>query len=196
MNHSNSNPSMSSHRMPRPLESPKVSPVPIAVLAMELDRFLKEEVAVRQEYPWASRFVMGLPLAPWQRGFVWSEEQSRRFITSAWTGFPLGAYMLTQAEVQQGAKIRYLHLSNAVLDGQQRLHALELYLTDQLAVPDAAGRLTLWSELDPPEQRWFKNRVFERSTTPLADEPTLRETYDLLNFGGVPHLESEGAVQA
>lgn len=187
---------MSTHRMPRPQQSPKVSPVPIAVLAMELERFLTAEEEVRREYPWASRFVMGLPLAPWQRGFVWSEAQSRRFITSAWTGIPLGAYMLTQAEVEQGARIRYCHLSNAVLDGQQRLHALQLYLTDQLAVPDASSRLTRWSELELPEQRWFKNRIFERSTTPLANESTLRETYDLLNFGGVPHLEAERAVPA
>ena len=187
---------MSSHRMPRPLNSPKVSPATISALAMELERFRAGEEEVRREYPWATRFVMGLPLVPWQRGFVWSEAQSRRFITSAWTGIPLGTYMLTQAELQQGAKVRYCRQSNAVLDGQQRLHALELYLTDQLAVPDASGRLTLWSELDLPEQRWFKNRVFERSTTPLADEPTLRETYDLLNFGGVAHLESERAVQA
>lgn len=187
---------MSSHRMPRPQQSPKVSPVPIAVLVMELERFQNAEEEVRQEYPWATRFVMGLPLAPWQRGFVWNEEQSRRFISSAWTGIPLGTYMLTQAEVHQGAKIRYCNLSNAVLDGQQRLHALQLYLTDQLAVPDASGRPTQWSELEQPEQRWFKNRIFERSTTPLTSEADLRETYDLLNFGGVAHLDSERATRA
>ena len=177
---------MSSHRMPRPLNSPKVSPATISALAMELERFRAGEEEVRREYPWATRFVLRREVGP--------EEIAE--VVSAWTGIPLGTYMLTQAELQQGAKVRYCRLSNAVLDGQQRLHALELYLTDQLAVPDASGRLTLWSELDLPEQRWFKNRVFERSTTPLADEPTLRETYDLLNFGGVAHLESERAVQA
>ena len=83
---------MTSPRMPRPSRSPFVSPCAIAVLRMGLERFLADEAEIRAEYPWADRFVMGMPLAPWQRELKWDEAQSRRFITSAWTGIPLGVY--------------------------------------------------------------------------------------------------------
>lgn len=184
----------SMHRMPRPKDSPKLSPAPIAVLAMELRRFRENEATIRREYPWADRFVMGLPLAPWQRQLKWSKEQSQRFITSAWSGIPLGSYILADSELEPGDAIKYAYMANCVLDGQQRLFALEQYLEDKLAVEDAAGRLTLWSELDVAEQRWFGNRIFARGTTPLASEAYLRELYDIMNFGGVAHEASERAV--
>lgn len=185
---------MTSLRMPRPAQSPRISPSPIAVLEMGLRRFRKEEESVRLEYPWAHRFVMGLPLAPWQRELKWDDEQSRRFITSAWTGIHLGSYILTEGEIEPGNEVRYSHLGNCVIDGQQRLYAMELYLSDKLAVPDASGKLTLWSELDIAEQRWFGHRVFERGTIPLTSEESLREFYDLMNFGGVAHEDHERAL--
>lgn len=163
---------------------------------MEFERFQNDETAVRAEYPWAERFVMGLPLVPWQREFVWTEEQSARFITSAWTGVALGQYLVTDIDLVEGRCIQYTRLANAVLDGQQRLKALERYLTDDLAVPDREGRPTLWSELTRVEQRWFENRVFNRATLNEFDEARLRATYDLLNFGGTPHAEHERALKA
>lgn len=180
--------------MPRPKQSPRVSPAPLVTLHMELQRFQRAEAEVRKEYPWAERFVMGLPLVPWQRELKWSAEQSQRFITSAWTGVHLGTYLLTEAELENQPAVQYQYLANSVIDGQQRLHALESYLTDQLPVPDQAGVLTLWSELNIGEQRWFQRRIFERSVIPLGDEDSLKAQYDALNFGGTPHLESERAV--
>ena len=185
---------MNHPRMPRPTQSPHLAPYPIDALQTSLIRFVRDEAAVRREYPWAERFVLGLPLAPWQRGLKWSEEQSRRFITSAWTGVHLGAYVLTEPELEEGGEVRYRRLANCVLDGQQRLNALQMYLLDQLAVPDRAGTLTLWSELDAVEQRWFGRRIFERGITPLGEEARLRELHDLMNFGGVPHEERERAL--
>ena len=115
---------------------------------MELNKFLNSEETVRNEYPWATRFVMGLPLAPWQREFKWSEEQSRRFITSAWTGIPLGTYIRTSEDnILPGDSVVYARLANCILEGQQRLRTLEMYITDQLTVEDASGILTKWSEI-------------------------------------------------
>lgn len=185
---------MNSPRMPRPSRSPVVSPSPIAVLRMSLERFLADEAEIRAEYPWADRFVMGMPLAPWQRALKWDEGLSRRFIVSAWTGIPLGIYAVTGIDLEKGDQVRYCRLSNCVVDGQQRLHALELYFMNELAVPDAAGVMTLWSELDIVEQRWFERRIFERGLVPMSDERELREFYDLMNFGGVPHEEHERAA--
>ncbi len=182
-----------STRMPRPTHSPRHAPTMVESLACELRRFQDNESDVRREYPWASRFVMGLPLAPWQRELKWGTEQSQRFITSAWTGVDLGKYVLTEMDLEPGADVVYRHLSNCVLDGQQRLHALEMYLSDKLAVPDAAGTPTVYSELDVVEKRWFGRRIFERGTVPLGGEQSLREFYDLMNFGGTAHEESERA---
>ena len=101
---------------------------------------------------------------------------------------------MTDIDFEKSDQVRYSRLSNCVLDGQQRLHALELYFTNKLAVPDAAGVLALWSELDLVEQRWFERRIFERGLVPMSDEQDLRQFYDLMNFGGVPHEEHERAL--
>ncbi len=180
-------------RMPRPVQSPRIGPTVIYALAMSLKRFQEEEVAVRNEFPWATRFVMGLPLAPWQRPLKWNAEQCARFITSAWTGIHLGHYILTDMALEAGTDLRHQPLSECVLDGQQRLHALELYLTNQLSVPDANGAPTCWGDLDVVERRWFMNRHFSRGTVPLTSEAELRELYNLMNFGGVAHEEIERA---
>lgn len=185
---------MSESRMPRPTQSPRISPAPMHTLLMDLHRFQTAEAEVRIEYPWADRFVMGLPLVPWQRELKWDRQQCERFITSAWTGVHLGTYILTEAELENRPDVQYQYLANSVIDGQQRLHALESYFTDQLPVPDLAGVPTRWSELGKIEQRWFSNRVFERGVVPLAEESSLRAQYDALNFGGTPHLESERAL--
>jgi hypothetical protein len=181
-------------RMPRPTASPRVSPVPIAALLMEFKRFQNDEAAVRAEYPWAERFVLGLPLPWWQREFEWSEHQCQRFITSAWTGISLGAYVLTEFDLVSGDGVRYLKNTNVVMDGQQRLTALELYFTDRVAVPDVDGKPTLWSELSHREQRWFSNRIFDRGTIRERDEAKLIEYYNLWAFGGTPHKEHQRAV--
>lgn len=183
-------------RMPRPESSPRVSPTPIATLQAELERFRREEPVVRGEYPWAQRFVMGLPLPPWQRDLKWGVEQSQRFITSIWTGVPLGSYLLTEAELEPGHKVVFQRLANCVLDGQQRLFALEQYLTDAIAVPDRHGMEARWSDLEAVEQRWFSHRTFERGTAPLRSEAELTRIYNLLNYGGTPHTEQERAIPA
>jgi len=181
-------------RMPRPGNTPNVSPRVLQALLIELERFKADEAKVRAEYPWASRFVMGLPLAPWQRDFKWTSEQSQRFITSAWTGVPLGTYVLTELRIQPGNDVVFEPLANCVIEGQQRLRALELYFNGQLAVPDAQGVPTRWSEVGRLDRMWFQKTVFNCGITPESDERKLREYYDLLNFGGTAHEEYERAL--
>lgn len=184
-------------RMPQAGFTPQVAPRVIHALLTELDRWRENEAEVRRWYPWAERFVMGLPLAPWQRPFVWTEEQSRRFITSAWTGVHLGHYVLTEDRLKEGcAHVEYEFLANCVIEGQQRLRALELYLTDQLAVPDASGRLTLWGELGKQDVMRFKRTIYGCGVVRECGEKRLREFYDLMNFGGTAHREGERAVGA
>jgi len=188
--------SMTIRTMPRPGLTPNIAPMTVSALINDLKHF--DPGRAQREYPWASRFVMGLPLAPWQREFKWSEDQARRFIHSAWTGVHLGIYVVTDLELRQEGEgfrgIEFLPLSNCVIDGQQRLMALEMYLTDRLAVPDSDGTLTLWSEVDARDRRRFQNTIFSRGTIRERDETKLRELYDVMSFGGVAHMEHERAT--
>jgi hypothetical protein len=182
-------------KMPRPSLTPTVAPRTIDALVHEFREFDAE--TAQAQYPWADRFVMGLPLAPWQREFKWTEQQSQRFITSAWTGVFLGTYVLTVMELRANDAsfkgIEYLPLSNCVIEGQQRLRTLELYLTNKLAVPDADGKLAMWDDVDLVEQRRFRNVIFSRGELRERDEAKLRLLYNLMNFGGVAHDEAERA---
>jgi len=183
--------------MPKAGFSPHMSPRTIGALIHEFEEF--EPGIAAREYPWATRFVMGLPLAPWQREFKWTEEQCRRFINSIWTGLHLGTYVVTELETRTETNgfqgVEYAFLSNCVIDGQQRLTALELYVTDRLAVPDSAGTPTLWSEVGIRDRRRFSNTIFSRGTIRDQDEQRLKSLHDVMNFGGVAHEEHERALR-
>ena len=182
--------------MPRPGLTAQIAPRTIGALMHELERFTPARAAA--EYPWATRFVMGMPLAPWQREFKWDAEQVRRFIQSVWSGVHLGTYVVTDMDLRPSSPVfdavEYLPLSNCVIDGQQRLMALELFLTDQVEVPDASGAMCRWSEIHPIDQKRFGNVIFSRGTLRDLDEESLRSVYDLMNFGGSAHQEHERAV--
>lgn len=148
------------------------------------------------EYPWADRFVMGLPLAPWQRDSVWTQEQQIRFIESIWSGVDIGSYLVNAAYeyVKDGSgKLVTVALSDILLDGQQRLTALQAYLTGEIAVPDTTGTPRFWVELPRTERRRFAQTKFARAEVSSYDEKLLRKAYDMRSFGGTPHLESERA---
>lgn len=92
-------------------------------------------------YPWATRFAMGYPLPSFQRPLVWTLAQKVRFITSIWAGTDLGSYLVNDTyllEAGPGGKA-FRRLSEALLDGQQRLTAMEEYLRGTFEVPDAQG---------------------------------------------------------
>lgn len=149
----------------------------------------------RNEYPWAERFVMGYPLPAWQRPLVWTDDQKIAFILSVWNGVDLGSYLIN--DVQDMIKTKdgliYGKFSDALLDGQQRLSALEDYLTDKIAVPDATGVPRTWSELPSIERRRFSNTTFTRSTIQSRDEALLRYAYDMRAFGGTAHAPDQRA---
>lgn len=149
------------------------------------------------EYPWAERFVMGLPLPTWQRDFKWSDEQCQRFITSVWTGCHLGNYVVNreESETAPDGKLVFTPMSNVVIDGQQRLMAIQKYILNEIAVPDLEGVPRFFSEVGAAEKRRFGNTIFTRSEIDIASEENLRMFYDMLNYGGVPHLPEERAVK-
>lgn len=182
--------------MPEPSLRPYMAPMAIGALIYDHKNFDAEKAPAL--YPWATRFVLGLPLAPWQREFKWSEEQCQRFITSAWTGVHLGTYLVTAEQYREERNgftgVEYLPMTNMVIDGQQRLKAIELYVTNQLAVPDVDGKPCFWAEVGEVQRRRFSNTIFSRGVVREDSELALRTLYDVLNFGGIAHDEHERAL--
>ena len=179
--------------MPDPSTVARVSPRSIGELMRSLDEYIKNEEEVRRMYPWADRFVCGMPLASWQRQAVWSEAQQIRFIDSIWRKLDLGSYMVnawweTDNEVMAP-------LSDIVIDGQQRLTAIERYVKGEIPAVAKDGCFVFFHELEPHEQMGFKNRIFARAEMETKDEAVLREAHDLREFGGVAHTEDQRAVQ-
>lgn len=133
------------------------------------------------------RRILGFNIPTFQRGLVWSSEQQISFIESAWKGIPLGTYSLNLLPDDTGNP-----LDGLVLDGQQRLNALERYLNDELPVHGYC-----WSEITDVDRRFFKTSVhFPHYEVISKDEMFLREYYDLMNFGGVDHKPEERALPA
>lgn len=180
-------------RMPRSTVKARVSPRSIGGLILTLKDYLRDP-AHRAMYPWADRFVMGMPLPPWQRPLVWTDEQKIRFIQSIWNDVDLGSYLINFNEegfgyVEEGGHGQVIAepFNDCVLDGQQRLSAIEDYVCNRIAVPDAEGTPRWYAELPANEIRRFGNAVFSRATISCSDEAVLRQVYDLRAYGGVSH---------
>lgn len=183
-------------RMPRSALDTNTSPRTVGELISRLEDYSKNPAKWQAEFPWAARFVMGYPLPSWQRPPVWSLEQKVRFITSLWEEVDVGSYLVND-QFEFADKTRtFREFSDVLLDGQQRLTALQEYLLGEYAVPDAEGKPCFWHELSRVERRFFSNKTFPRATVRTWDEDLLRKAYDLRSFGGTPHEEHERASRS
>ena len=135
--------------------------------------------------PKETRFVLGFPLPLFQRELCWTESQKIRFIESAWNQFHLGIYTVNQID---GLDAYHHPFQDALIDGQQRLKALENYWNNQFPVMGY-----LWQELTSQDQIRFRNTAFGTAITRIEDEATLRLAYNLLNYGGVAHTPEQKA---
>jgi hypothetical protein len=158
-------------------------------------RFYSNPSEAKRIYPWADRFVCGMPLAPWQRPVVWDEDMQIRFIDAIWARVDTGSYMINKwvEFVGDGPEIRYP--SDIVIDGQQRLTSIERYFRNEIPATSADGRRLLFSEITEADRRAFRSRTFPRTSVHTNDEQLLREAYDMRAFGGVRHTEDQRAVQ-
>jgi len=130
------------------------------------------------------RTVLGFFLPSWQRGLVWSQAQNVRLLESLWLGLNIGTYTFNRSKTHGGP------MDNILIDGQQRMHAIECYLRDEFPVFGYR-----WSEVTPVDRRAFSfSRHFHSYITSSEDEDYLRGYYDTMNFGGVAHKESERAT--
>lgn len=135
---------------------------------------------------YVGRRVMGYKLPAWQRPEVWTDEQCVRFIESIWMGVGIGSFMVNFSHQDDD-----LHL--ILLDGQQRLRAIERYLNGELAVTGEDGAAYRWTDLSDDEHRHFLRIPFPWIETQYHDDAQLREAYNRHNFGGTAHTIEQRA---
>lgn len=157
--------------------------------------FRQNPSGLEQMYPWADRFVCGMPLAPWQRPVVWDDHMQSRFIDALWACVDTGSYMVNAWVEFTGRGLEMCYLSDIVIDGQQRLTSIERYFNDEIPATAIDGKKLLFSEITEVDCRFFKNRIFPRASIVTNDEQVLREAYDMRAFGGVRHTEDQRAVK-
>lgn len=137
----------------------------------------------------SDRYVCGYPVPSFQRKHVWTAEQDIAFIESAWLGIPLGTYNIHNLkwETVDGATMA-IKFSGWVIDGQQRLTALERYWNNQFPVFGL-----YWKDLTEVESRRFLITKFCYYESSLWNETLIRDLYNRLSFGGTPHKPEDRA---
>lgn len=181
--------------MPQRLLPTTVSHCPLEVLVGHWEKHLVDPSSARDCFPWAAHFVMGMPVPIWARGVEWSLGQKARFITAVWSGADLGSYLTNDWYEPVIGSRALAENSEILIDGQQRLHSLEEYFLDRLAIPDAQGQPRIWSELGNGERKRFLSTIFTHMRVSSGDEVALRRTYDLCALGVVPRSFDQRAVR-
>ncbi|MEE4085973.1 MULTISPECIES: DUF262 domain-containing protein [Pseudomonas] len=182
-------------QMPQRALATTVSHYPIDVLVGHWEKYLVDPSSAHDRFPWAARFVMGMPVPTWARDVQWNIGQQARFITAVWAGLDLGSYLTNDWCEPAITGKAFAENSEILIDGQQRLHSLEEYFLNQLAVPDAQGQPRVWSELGNGERKRFLSTIFTHARVSSGDGVALRKTYDLCALGVVPRSFDQRAVR-
>ncbi|QIQ73933.1 hypothetical protein [Pseudomonas coronafaciens] len=182
-------------QMPQRVLATTVSHYPIDVLVGHWEKYLVDPSSARDRFPWAARFVMGMPVPTWTRGLEWNVGQQARFISAVWAGLDLGSYLTNDWCEPASTGKALAENSEILVDGQQRLHSLEEYFLDRLAVPDAHGQPRIWSELGNGERKRFLSTIFSHAKVSSGDGVALRKTYDLCAQGVVPRSFEQRALR-
>lgn len=125
-------------------------------------------------------YILGFRVPDFQRPLVWTLEQKIKLIESLWVGIPIGTYTVNE---RMGSEFDLI-----IIDGQQRLNAIESYINNDFKVYDM-----FYSELDNNLKRRFENSIFPQYVTDSDDIEYLKNYYNLMNFGGTAHKESDKA---
>jgi len=127
-----------------------------------------------------------MPLPPFQRPQKWTLEQQVSFVESVVYGIPLGTYSFVNIAWSDG---KVNPMAGWVLDGQQRLTALESFFNDEFAVFGLK-----FSDLNQIERNKILHTKFSAHVISVETEQEARMIYDLMAFGGVQHEEHERAL--
>jgi hypothetical protein len=132
-------------------------------------------------------------LAPFQRPPVWTEAQSARLIESIHLGIAIGSFVVSICGSHDIKTGLFPYTSEWIIDGQQRMRAIDKYLKDGLRVFLGTSAEHSWNELSRTQQRCFMMTPVSFIVLGRMSEDELRDVYDRLNFGGTAHTEEQRA---
>lgn len=134
---------------------------------------------------------------PYQRDHVWGLQRQQNLIFSLAMGIPVGAVFLNdRGDVSQPF---------VVVDGKQRITAINQWMTSQLSVPaqwfegdleqpSRTGQV-VFSDLNRAARSdWKTGRTLAVCTsnfTGASAVETEKKLFDLINFGGVPQGQTD-----
>lgn len=159
---------------------------PMNTMLSQLQMQVASQDKVLDSYGWQGRRVLGFKLPQWQRPEVWDDAQCMRFIESIWLGVGLGTYMVNMTSHNVEADM-------VLLDGQQRLRAIERYLAGEFGVTGEDGKSYRWQQLTDQEKAHFYRIPFPWMLTAYDSDAELRQAYNRHNFGGTTHTEDQRA---
>ena len=150
--------------------------------------------------PGDSRFDLD---QPYQRGIAWGRTRNQNLIKSLLIGVPIPAILLNNrldAGFNHPGYDQNRNWSYAVVDGKQRVTAVQGFLAGRFAVPrewfDEPGSGDIFfNDLAQVRQNFFRNTplpVVEGRFATLAEEQQL---FDLINFGGLAQGEVDDDLQ-
>jgi hypothetical protein len=132
--------------------------------------------------PLGLKKIMGFFIPEWQRPFVWTMKQNISLIESLWLGLPIGTYTFNRLYGNS-------QTNNLLIDGQQRMNAIEMYLNDKFPVFGYH-----YSETTKIDKRRFRHSChFPCYITTTDNEEYLKSYYNLMNFSGTDHKANERA---
>ncbi len=140
-----------------------------------------------KEYDESDRHACGFPIPTFQRQLVWTTDQKIKFIESLWLGLNPGSYTVHTADYERNGKAK--KFSGWLIDGQQRLTAIQDYWEDKFKVFGL-----FYSELSREEVRRFHNIKFTHTEPSLWDEALIKHLYNRMAYGGVPHRPEDMAI--
>ncbi|MCV9964595.1 DUF262 domain-containing protein [Pararhizobium sp. BT-229] len=157
-----------------------------------LKRKFENDPASVTKYSIDRNWLMGHAIPPFQRPVVWDEDRMIAFLeTLVQKGDP-GTYTYHTSDrtvVSEDGQEHYPR-DMWLLDGQQRLTALDRFFDDTFPVFGL-----YWSEVDETRKRGFlMGTGFAAYEVRNKSELELRELYDLKNFGGIAHEEHQRAI--
>lgn len=123
---------------------------------------------------------------PFQRRAVWDRGRKSRLIESLLLNIPVPVCFF--AEDEDGRKV--------VVDGQQRLRAIEEFVNGQYRLVGLQVLADLnrfrWTDLTPRQARLIENRVIRCIVISEKSDPNIRfEVFERLNTGVVPLTDQE-----
>jgi hypothetical protein len=136
------------------------------------------------------RKILNLVLPRWQRPPSWTEQQQIQFVEGIFLGLGTGFYVINGREYDDAGAD--LPMSGWLLDGQQRITAIERFVKDEIRVFTGIR----YSDLSIAEQRRrFNNIIFPCIELEYqSDEAILKELYRRLNFSGTAHTSVDLAL--